>query len=74
MAKTLSGRRVVKVLVRNFGFKVVGQKGSHIKLGKLTLAGKVSTVVPDHKELARGTLKGALRLAKVDEEEFWGHA
>lgn len=74
MAKTVSGRQAVKVLVKSFGFEVVGQKGSHIKLRKRTPAGTVTTVVPDHKELARGTLKGALRLAKVSEEEFWKRA
>lgn len=70
----MSGRHVVKVLVRSFGFEVVGQKGSHIKLRKRTPDGMVTTVVPDHKELARGTLRGSLRLAKVSEEEFWRNA
>ena len=32
--------------------------------------GKVGTVVPIHSELKIGTLKGILKLAKVDEEEF----
>lgn len=32
--------------------------------------GKVGTVVPIHKELKIGTLKGVLKLAKVDEDEF----
>jgi len=30
----LSGREIVKILVKKFGFKVVKQKGSHIKLRK----------------------------------------
>jgi len=32
--------------------------------------GKVGTVVPLHKELKIGTLRGILKLAKIDEEEF----
>ena len=31
---------------------------------------KIGTVVPLHKELKIGTLKNALKLAKVDETEF----
>ena len=63
----------MKILVKHFGFEVAGQKGSHIKLRRRTATGSISTVVPDHKELARGTLKGALRLAKVSEDDFWRH-
>ncbi|TSD03638.1 MAG: hypothetical protein Greene071436_281, partial [Parcubacteria group bacterium Greene0714_36] len=29
------------------------------------------TIVPLHKELAPGTLKGVLDLAQVDNREFW---
>jgi len=39
-------------------------------LSKETPEGKVGTVVPIHSELKIGTLKGILKLAKVDEEEF----
>ena len=37
----------------------------------MTAGGKVGTVVPDHDELKPGTLKGVLRLAKVDPDEFY---
>nr|QNO55285.1 hypothetical protein NKHFOMCA_00028 [Methanosarcinales archaeon ANME-1 ERB7]QNO57477.1 hypothetical protein PBOADKMI_00022 [Methanosarcinales archaeon ANME-1 ERB7] len=36
----------------------------------MTPKGKVGTVVPMHKELKIGTLKGVLKLAKVDTDEF----
>jgi hypothetical protein len=36
----------------------------------MTPIGKVGTVVPMHKELKIGTLKGVLKLAKVDIDEF----
>lgn len=29
------------------------------------------TVVPIHRELARGTLRGILELARVEEKDFW---
>lgn len=52
------------------GFKISGRTGSHVRLSKETPEGKVGTVVPMHKELKIGTLKGILKLAKVDEDEF----
>jgi len=71
MSKTLSGKKVVNILCRKFGFYFVSQKGSHVKLEKPRGGHKIVTIVPLHKELAPGTLKGALELAEVGEEEFW---
>lgn len=49
---------------------MVGQKGSHVnprrKLGNRTL----TTIVPLHRELARGTLLGALELADIRLADF----
>ena len=70
MAKTYSGKQVVKILCRKFGFSFVSQKGSHAKIRK-TLKGKtITTVVPMHKELAMGTLKGVLDLGEVGVDDF----
>ena len=55
------------------GFTAIRQKGSHVILTKMTLDGKVGTVVPLHKELKIGTLKGILEQAKISEEEFMKH-
>ena len=52
------------------GFKISGRTGSHVRLSKETPEGKVGTVVPMHEEVKIGTLKGILKLAKVDENEF----
>ncbi len=52
------------------GFKISGRTGSHVRLSKETPEGKVGTVVPMHEEVKIGTLKGILKLAKVDEDEF----
>lgn len=70
MPKILSGKQVVKILCRKFGFYFVSQKGSHVKLRKRISGQEITTIVPLHKELAIGTLKGVLDLAQVDEEDF----
>lgn len=68
--KKVSGETVVKVLCNRFGFEISGRSGSHVRLSKMTEGGKVGTVVPMHKELKIGTLKGLLKLAKIDPIEF----
>ncbi len=70
MLKTISGEECIKILCKHFGFAVIRQKGSHIILKK-ELSGKtIGTVVPNHKELKMGTLKGVLELAEVEEKDF----
>ena len=73
MSKTASGRQVVKILCREFGFYFISQKGSHVKLGKKVDNHKIITVVPMHKELAHGTLRGVLELAEITEQELRKH-
>ena len=68
--KQISGKECIKILCNKFGFKPVRQTGSHMILKKDTPEGKIGTVVPMHKELKIGTLKGVLDLARVKEEEF----
>ncbi len=70
MAKTFSGKEVIKILIREFYFVVVSQKGSHIKLRRKVAERIITTIVPLHKELTRGTLLGVLELAEVSEEDF----
>jgi predicted RNA binding protein YcfA (HicA-like mRNA interferase family) len=69
--KPVSGDLTIKILCNKFGFSVSGQTGSHMRLSKTTRDGKVGTVVPVHDELKPGTLKGVLRLAKVDVDDFY---
>jgi len=71
MPKTFSGKRVISILCKEFGFLWISQKGSHVKLKKNTSRGEIITIVPLHKELACGTLQGVLKLAQIDEKEFW---
>lgn len=63
----LSGREVVRVFGA-FGWQAVRQAGSHIILTK---AGEMATLsVPDHKEVARGTLRSLIRSANLTVDEF----
>jgi predicted RNA binding protein YcfA (HicA-like mRNA interferase family) len=66
----LSGEEVIKILTKKFGFEVSRQKGSHIVLRKFQGNRKIVTVVPNHKEIAVGTLRGILKLAQVSPKEF----
>ncbi|MBI4155673.1 MAG: type II toxin-antitoxin system HicA family toxin [Candidatus Zambryskibacteria bacterium] len=50
--RDISGRKLVKIF-ENFGFEVIGQKGSHIKMSR---ADQI-LVIPNHKSIAKGTLK-----------------
>jgi len=63
----VSGRTRVSALQRA-GFTLVRQRGSHIVLCRASPYAQV--VVPDHKELDRGTLRGIVRHAQIDVEEF----
>ena len=63
----LSGRETVRVF-ESLGWKVVRQKGSHIILIK---DGHVATLsVPDHKEVAKGTLRSLIRSTGLTVSEF----
>jgi len=68
--KQASGEEVVKILCNHFAFRISGKSGSHVRLSKITSSGKVGTVVPMHRELKTGTLRGVLRLAKIEPEDF----
>jgi predicted RNA binding protein YcfA (HicA-like mRNA interferase family) len=65
----VSGEEAIRALER-LGFVKVRQKGSHVILKKNTPEGDIGCVVPLHRELAIGTLRGILRQARVTPEEF----
>ncbi len=50
----VSGEKLIKVLSR-LGYEIIRQKGSHVRLRKLTTAGDHNITVPLHDELAKGT-------------------
>ena len=67
--RRVSGQEAIRALER-LGFERVRQRGSHVVLKKQTPEGAVGCVVPLHRELAIGTLRGILRQARVTSEEF----
>ncbi len=63
----LSGRAVVKAFGRD-GWQVARQKGSHIILVK---EGSWATLsVPDHREIAPGTLRSLIRASGLTVDQF----
>lgn len=67
--KRISGEKAIRRLEK-LGFKRVRQRGSHVILKKQTSDEEIGCVVPLHKELAVGTLRGILKQAKLTSEEF----
>lgn len=65
----VSSGEIIKILEQQ-GFRVVRQRGSHIVLQKRTDQGTVTTVVPNHKELAPGTLRSILKRAGLSVEDL----
>jgi predicted RNA binding protein YcfA (HicA-like mRNA interferase family) len=63
----ISGRECVKALSKA-GFYLKRQEGSHMVLRRDDPFGQV--VVPDHKELDRGTLRAIIRLSGLSIDEF----
>jgi predicted RNA binding protein YcfA (HicA-like mRNA interferase family) len=64
----ISGREVVKAL-RGIGYEFDRQKGSHIVL-RQTAEPHRRIVVPDHDEVAKGTLRAIIRQAGLTVDEF----
>ena len=63
----LSGRETARNFER-FGWSVVRQRGSHIIMSK---PGELSTLsVPDHRTVAKGTLRSLIRSAGLTVAEF----
>jgi len=61
----ISGDEAVKALQR-LGFTFLRQRGSHAILRR----GSQGCVVPMHREISQGTLRGVLKQSGVSEEEF----
>lgn len=63
----LSGREVVKVFEK-LGWEIARQRGSHIIMSQ---EGHLATLsIPDHKEVAKGTLRSLIRSARLTVLEF----
>ncbi|MBI4657824.1 MAG: type II toxin-antitoxin system HicA family toxin [Verrucomicrobia bacterium] len=65
--RVLSGRKAVRVFGK-LGWQVARQRGSHIILVKE--GENVTLSIPDHKEVAKGTLRSLIRAAGITVDEF----
>lgn len=62
----VSGKEAIKALVK-LGYWVRGRESSHIHLRH---SHRQPLTIPDHKEIARGTLRAIIRAAGLTTEEF----
>ena len=65
----LPPRIIIKAL-KQIGFRKVRQKGTHIVLQKAEKSKTLTVVIPNHKEITKGTLKSILRQANIDLKHF----
>lgn len=61
----LTPKEIIKTLEK-FGFKFISQKGSHMKYGN----GSKIVIIPNHDEVAKGTLKSILTMAGIELDDF----
>jgi predicted RNA binding protein YcfA (HicA-like mRNA interferase family) len=60
--RRLSGTELIEILGL-FGFEIYSQRGSHIKLRRITSDGKETLTVPNHSQLDTGTSRAIMRQA-----------
>ena len=61
----LTPKQVVTALEK-IGFSFVKQRGSHMKFQK----GSNVVIIPNHDEIAKGTLKSILSMANIELDDF----
>jgi len=71
--RNVSGSDLIKLLGK-YGYEVVRQKGSHIRLSRSTSEGTYNLTIPNHDPLRLGTLNSILSDAsdqlKISKEEL----
>ena len=61
----LAPKEIVSALEKA-GFVFINQKGSHMKYQK----GSYTVIIPNHSEVAKGTLKSILNMANIELDDF----
>ena len=69
LPRGVSGKQVRLILCNVFGFVQKRKKGSHVVLRKESCV----VIVPEHKSLKIGTLKGILRQARINKAEVYNY-
>ena len=62
----VSGKEVIKALMK-LGYYIRGRESSHVHLRHPS---RKPLTIPEHKEIARGTLRAIIREAELTVEEF----
>jgi predicted RNA binding protein YcfA (HicA-like mRNA interferase family) len=60
----ISGKKLISFLT-DMGYRVVRQRGSHVRLEKSTEAGVHKITIPNHDPIAKGTLNDILTKVSV---------
>ena len=69
MSELYSSRHIQKIL-EQYGFSVVSQKGSHIKLRRVTTKTLTVILPANRKEIPHGTFRSIIRQSQLSAEEF----
>ncbi len=69
MPKLYSARILINALQRA-GFKIISQKGSHVKMSKRDAEKLFTAIIPNHKEIAQGTFNSILKQAGLTQKEL----
>ena len=67
--RAMNGRDVCAILAQH-GFVQLRQRGSHIVMQRRTDNDTITVIVPDHAELARGTLGSIIRQSGLGRDVF----
>ncbi len=68
----VSGKKLIAIL-KKFGFEIVRQKGSPVRIEKRIPTKIYKITIPLHKELKKKTLKRILIESEISIEEFHEH-
>jgi predicted RNA binding protein YcfA (HicA-like mRNA interferase family) len=60
----ISGKKLISFL-GGLNYKVVRQRGSHVRLEKITKAGRLKMTKPNHDLVAKGTLNDILTKVSI---------
>ena len=61
---SVSSKKILSLFKKN-GYEIVRQKGSHIRLEKVTPVGTHKITIPNHDPIAKGTLNDILNKLSV---------
>lgn len=60
----ISGRELIRLL-ESLGYERLRQRGSHVRLRRISTVGEHNVTVPDHKAVAKGTLNDILTRVSI---------